>query len=91
MAAFVIYQFNQLSIGERFRWLVEDGVYLGVNRYVRGYRVALFSLYGYYVEVYINTRNGLPGKVKPFFSYKKLDAFLPEVNISAITDLLSAP
>lgn len=88
MAAFVIYQFNQLSIGERFRWIVEDGHYLGVNRYVKGYRIALFSLYGYYVEVYINTRNGLIDKVKPFFSYKKLDAFLPEVNISEVEKLL---
>lgn len=88
MAAFVIYQFNQLSIGERFRWIVEDGIYLGVNRFVKGYRIALFSLYGYYVEVYINTKTGTIGKVRPFFSYKKLDAFLPEVDISEVTELL---
>jgi hypothetical protein len=88
MAAFVIYQFNQLSIGERFRWIVEEGIYLGVNRYVKGYRIALFSLYGYYVEVYIHSKTGTIGKVRPFFSYKKLDAFLPEVNISEVTELL---
>lgn len=88
MAAFVIYQFNQLSIGERFRWIVEEGIYLGVNRYVKGYRIALFSLYGYYVEVYIHAKTGIIGKVCPFFSYKKLDAFLPEVNISEVTELL---
>lgn len=88
MAAFVIYQFNRLNITERFRWIVEEGVYLGVNRYVKGYRIALFSLYGYYVEVYIHTNTGTIGKVRPFFSYKKLDAFLPEVDISAITELL---
>lgn len=88
MAAFVIYQFNQLSIGERIRWIVDEGVYLGVNRYVKGYRVALFSLYGYYVEVYINTKTGVIAKMRPFFSYKKLDAYLPEVNISEIAELL---
>lgn len=88
MAAFVIYQFNRLNITERFRWIVEEGVYLGVNRYVKGYRIALFSLYGYYVEVYIHTKTGTIGKVRPFFSYKKLDAFLPEVNIGELTALL---
>ena len=88
MAAFVIYEFNRLSISERFRWIVEEGIYLGVNRYVRGYRIALFSLYGYYVEVYINTKTGTIGKVNPFFSYRKLDAFLDEINISELTDLL---
>lgn len=88
MAAFVIYQFNQLSTGDRFRWIVEEGVYLGVNRYVRGYRIALFSLYGYYVEVYIHTKTGTIGNVRPFFSYKKLDAFLPEVDISEVARLL---
>ncbi|HEY1112378.1 MAG TPA: hypothetical protein VGE66_02420 [Chitinophagaceae bacterium] len=88
MASFVLYQFNQLDTGERFRWIVEDGVFLGVNRYVRGYRIALFSLYGYYVEVYIHTKTGTIGKVRPFFSYKKLDAFLPEVEIKEIEELL---
>jgi hypothetical protein len=88
MATFVIYEFNRLSIGERFRWIVEEGIFLGVNRYVTGYRIALFSLYGYYVEVYIQTKTGTIGKVRPFFSYKKLDAFLHEVNISELTDLL---
>lgn len=88
MAAFVIYHFNQLSTGDRFRWIVEEGVYLGVNRYVRGYRIALFSLYGYYVEVYIHTKTGTIGNVRPFFSYKKLDAFLPEVDISEVAGLL---
>lgn len=88
MASFVLYQFNQLDTGERFRWIVEDGVYLGVNRYVRGYRIALFSLYGYYVEVYIHTKTGIIHKVRPFFSYKKLDAFLPEVEIKEIEELL---
>lgn len=88
MAAFVIYQFNQLSIGERFRWIVEEGVYLGVNRYVKDYRIALFSLYGYYVEVYIHTKTGIIAKVRPFFSYRKLDAFLPEVDITGLTRLL---
>jgi hypothetical protein len=88
MAAFVIYEFNRLSIGERFRWIVEEGIFLGVNRYVKDYRIALFSLYGYYVEVYIHTKTGTLGKVHPFFSYKKLDAFLQEVNISEVTELL---
>jgi hypothetical protein len=88
MEPFAIYKFNQLSTTERFRWIVEEGAYLGVNRYLKDYRVALFSLHGYYVEVYIHSKNGIIGKVRPFFSYKKLDAFLPEVNISEITRLL---
>ena len=48
----------------------------------------MLSLYGYYVEVYINTKTGTIGKVNPFFSYRKLDAFLNEINISELTDLL---
>lgn len=88
MANFALYQFNQLSVRERFAWIIEEGIYLGVNRYVKGHRVALFSLYGYYVEVYISKKTESIQKVVPFFSYKKLDAFLPEVNIEEVTDLL---
>jgi hypothetical protein len=88
MTSFVIYQFNQLSAPERFRCIIEDGVYLGVNRYVKGYRVALFSLFGYYVDVYINKKTDTIDKMVPFFSYKKLDAYLPEVDIAGLTDLL---
>ena len=88
MTHFALYQFNQLSMGERFAWIIEEGIYLGVNRYVKGYRVALFSLYGYYVEVYISKKTESIHKVVPFFSYKKLDAFLPEVNIEDVTKLL---
>lgn len=88
MTNFALYQFNQLSMRERFAWIIEEGIYLGVNRYVKGYRVALFSLYGYYVEVYICKKAESIHKIVPFFSYKKLDAFLPEVNIEEVTGLL---
>ena len=88
MTSFVLYQFNQLSTPERFRCLIDDGVYLGVDRYVKGYRVALFSLHGYYVEVYVNKKTGTLNKMVPFFSYKKLDAYTAEVDITELTNLL---
>ena len=88
MSTFVIYQFNQLNVHERFKWIVEEGICLQVNRYTKVYKVVLFSLYGYYMEVYINRKTSTIDKIVPFFSYKKLDAYLPEVDIQPVLELL---
>lgn len=78
------HQFNTLSNNEKYELVDSHGECLNVSRMSGIYQVALFSLFGFYVEVWFNRPEDKLLKASAFKSYKKLDPYLKEISLKAI-------
>jgi hypothetical protein len=85
---FTIYEFNQLSRFSKYGLLDMEGIFLEVNRFEEHYQIALFQLFDFYVEVWIDTIDNKLYKACAFKSYKRLDRFLKEIDITTVRRLL---
>lgn len=81
-------KFRILSFDSRINTLMEEAVTLDLFITSRYTEVALFALHDYYVELHVKRYTDIILAVKPFRSLKRLDAFLPQVNIDEIKNLL---
>lgn len=81
---YTVLQFNRLQESQRYDLLENYGTYLETDRYETGYKVALFHLFQYYVEVWLHEKTGALYKAHAFSSYEKLDPFLDNININDI-------
>jgi hypothetical protein len=88
MQALTLCQFVALCEEERIALLGDHGVYLDVYRYSQGCKVALFKLWGFYCEVWLHKKTNKILNVNAFSSYKRLDLYLDQVDISPIYSLL---
>ena len=70
-----LYQFNLLSENERAALLWESGVYLD-TRTADGYRVNLYALGAFYVEVFYNPATNQLEKFRSFASTNQLEPYL---------------
>jgi hypothetical protein len=61
-----------------------DGIYLGLSRNLHNYKVELYSLYNFYVEIFFNQLTEEPLYLKPFKTTRKLDPYLKKINIDGI-------
>lgn len=57
-------KFNSLSLREKIKKLYEEGTFIVAIRYY-GYKVNLYLLHNYYVEVFYNHKKDLIEKVEP--------------------------
>ena len=75
--------FSQLEYVDKFHILWEDGIFLS---YYRGERhsVNLFSLDGFYVEVYYNESNDEILYINAFEDINLLEKYLENININEI-------
>jgi hypothetical protein len=83
-----LYQFNSLTEPERYWHIENKGVFLEVSRPEGIYRVALFELYGFYVEVWLNQKTDRINKTNSFKTTKRLDLYLSGIDLTAIYNLL---
>lgn len=79
-----IQKFNRLTNPEKYAVLEDHAVYLDVYRMDGPFKVALFDLCGYYVEVWLNQKTDQLMKAVAFSSYKRLDLFLQGIDIAAV-------
>lgn len=77
-------QFNHLSNNDKYALLEEYGTYLDVYRLKAPYKIALFELNGYYVEVWLNQISDELKKAEAFDEYERLDLFLSSIDVSAL-------
>jgi hypothetical protein len=77
-----LHQFNGFTAEEKLYILDLHGTYLETYRMEGCYKVALFSIFNYYVELWHNLSTDELENAKAFISYKRLDAFLNEINIA---------
>ena len=83
-----ITDFSRLSKSEQYGLLEDYGSFLEAF-YVDGpYKVALFELNGFYVEVWLNQKTDKLLKAVAFDDYNKLDLFLKQVDITSIYSML---
>ena len=85
---FTLSQFNRLSTSEKYGLLEDHGIYLDTYRLEGPYKVALFALSAFYCEVWLNVKTDQLYKAEAFSSYKKLDPFLQEIDITSIYTVL---
>lgn len=88
MHALSLHQFAALSEDEKIAHLEEAGVYLEVYKEASGYRIALFSLYSFYAEVWLYKKRDRIDRINTFTSYRRLSHYLDQVNIDPVYQLL---
>jgi len=72
-----------LDRDEKTELLENFGCFLEVCRFEGEYKIALFELYGFYAEVWLNAAQDIV-KIDGFGSYSRLDGYLPHIDISAL-------
>lgn len=82
-------KFRLLSFDSRINTLMEEAVSLDLFITGRYTEVALFAMHDYYVELHVKRYTDIILAVKAFRSVKKLDAYLPQVDIEEIKCLLA--
>lgn len=85
---FTLQRFNRLTTEDQYDALEQHGVYLKAFRIKRPFKITLFSLCSFYVEVWLNQASDELKKAFAFNDYKRLDPFLPSVDISPVYSLL---
>jgi len=81
-------RFNRLDNREKFQLVEHYGSCLDVS-YQKGiYQILLYELFGFYVEAWFNLQDETLQKMTAFTDYKKLDPFLPYIELSVINVLL---
>jgi hypothetical protein len=69
------YQFNCLEFREQVSITEKHGVCLNVARYEGAHKIGLFDLWGYYVEVWVDSRSEKVVKLFAFQNMARLDRF----------------
>lgn len=84
-----IQEFNRLPLTQKIDLVEQSGVYLEVYHYTdHGFKVALFDMHRYYCEVWLREQTDVIENVTAFTSYKKLDVYLPMVNVNPLFKML---
>jgi hypothetical protein len=83
-----ISQFNQLSKFEKYGMLEGYGTYLEISRIEDKCQVALFYLFNFYVEVWLDLQSDQLLNATAFRSITRLDPYLNKIDLSAIRELL---
>lgn len=76
------------AIADRMQIVEDFGSYLEVDRLSNGCKLALFALYGFYVEVWLNEHTDTIIKLNGFTSLTRLDLYLNQVDISAVYSVI---
>jgi hypothetical protein len=85
---FTLYQFNALSDTNKIALLEDNGAYLDLSRIEGVYKVGLFALGSFYVEVFYNKQSDHIQKLNAFSSLKRLDVYLELISIRDIIGLI---
>jgi hypothetical protein len=80
--------FKKLDYEVQLHFLYGSGVNLELYRTINEQEVVLYSLGNFYVEIYFNSQITRVLQLKPFHSVKKLEPYLPNVDISEIEGFL---
>jgi len=70
-----LYQYNLLPETERPALLWEDGVFLDLSRIEDGFKIMLYALYSFYVEVWYSQEDNKITMLRSFNSTAPLDAY----------------
>ena len=77
-------EFEVLTLQERLDAIGESGVYLGLSRHQKPYKIALFDLDGMFVEVWLNTQTDKLTKAVSIITDRQLAPYLNQIDISTV-------
>lgn len=83
------HNFSRLPLLSKATMAYFQGTYLGVTRSYDSYKIALYALHNFYVEIWYLKNNGQLKNIKSFKNYTKLDPFLTNIDITSINNLLA--
>jgi hypothetical protein len=72
--------FNNLSLNQKSSFLFPDGTYIAVRDYYN-YKVQLYSLWGFYVEVWYHPKMNSIDKIEALNDEKSLKLYLSDIEI----------
>jgi hypothetical protein len=72
--------FNDLSLDEKGKIIFSKGSYIAVRDYYN-YKVQLYGLKGFYVEVWYNPRTNSIDKIETMDNEKSLNLYLSDIEI----------
>ena len=81
-------QFNSFPHPKQYAVLEDFATYLGVYRMHGNYKIALFELHGFCVEVWLNQVTDKLLKAEAFNVYERLDPFLSGIDLNAVYSCL---
>ena len=73
---YTLYQFNLLPEKDKPVLLWQDGVFLDRSREENGFKIVLYALYSFYVEVWYKVDENEIVKLRTFKSLKQLSCYL---------------
>lgn len=75
--------FNSLSLSDKIKLLYTEGDFVTAIRYY-GYKINLYLLFGYYVEVFYNHKEDRIEKAEPTtFSTKRVKFYTDQIKLPA--------
>ena len=77
------YNFCTLPSEEQSDFILENGEFVFAIE-TGEYKVGLFYLFDFFVEVYFRYKDGMIIKINPFRDSNKLEPFLEHIDISAL-------
>lgn len=80
--------FNGLSTCDKFTLMNRKAIYLEADRLSGKYKVSLFYMQGFYVELWLNQQTDQLEKAEGFASYRKLDPYLSGIDLTPVYVLL---
>jgi hypothetical protein len=84
-----LYEFNQLPKYQQYDLLENYGAYLDIYRINGCVKIALFQLFDFYVEVYLDQVKDKIVKANPFAgNAAKLDLYLKDIDIHQAFELI---
>jgi hypothetical protein len=72
--------FNNLSLNKKGEILFSKGSYIAVRNYYN-YKVQLYSLNGFYIEVWYHPKLNSIDKIETLENEKNLNLYLPDIEI----------
>ena len=79
-----LYQFNALVETEKHEAIWEHGVMVA-DRIDAEYRVILYQIFSFYVELYYHTELNVLCRLRSFSSTNPLEAYINQINLDSLT------
>jgi hypothetical protein len=80
-------EFKNLTEASQLQTLWVDGVYVDLVRYSKTFRINLYVLYDFYVEIFFDQVNDEPLYIKAFKDINKLNPYLKQIDIESLLTL----
>lgn len=80
MKTISLYEFNRLDIDSKYSLVWEHGVFL-MNRYEGNFKINLYSLFDFFIEIWYQSEMSSIEKIRTFKSLEALEPYLEKIKL----------